>query len=79
MQASVHAVAVGLNTAVNMYFELLIHRHGKTMFDICMVLNVMVDRGGFLFIYLGFYVAFNTVQIISPQIVLRPEGTSTYN
>ena len=32
-----------------------------------------------LFIYLGFYVAFNTVQVISRQIVGRAEETSTYS
>ena len=32
-----------------------------------------------LFIYLGFYVAFNTVQIISRRVVGRTEETSTYS
>ena len=32
-----------------------------------------------LFIYLGFYVAFNTVQVISQQVVGRAEETSTYS
>ena len=32
-----------------------------------------------LFIYLGFYVAFNTVQIISRRVVGRAEETSTYS
>ena len=31
-----------------------------------------------LFIYLGFYVAFNTVQVISRRVVGRAEETSTY-
>ena len=31
------------------------------------------------FIYLGFYVAFNTVQVISRRVVGRPEETSTYS
>ena len=31
-----------------------------------------------LFIYLGFYVAFNTVQVISRWVVGRAEETSTY-
>ena len=31
------------------------------------------------FIYLGFYVAFNTVQIISRRVVGRAEETSTYS
>ena len=31
----------------------------------------------YLFIYLGFYVAFNTVQVISRQVVGRAEETST--
>ena len=30
-----------------------------------------------LFIYLGFYVAFNTVQVISQRVVRRAEETST--
>ena len=32
-----------------------------------------------LFIYLGFYVALNTVQVISRQVVGRAEETSTYS
>ena len=34
---------------------------------------------GFIFIYLGFYVAFNTVQVISRRVVGRAEETSTYS
>ena len=34
---------------------------------------------GYLFIYLGFYVAFNTVQVISRRVVGRAEETSTYS
>ena len=33
----------------------------------------------FLFIYLGFYVTFNTVQVISQWVVARAEETSTYS
>ena len=32
-----------------------------------------------VFIYLGFYVAFNTVQVISQRVVGRAEETSTYS
>ena len=32
-----------------------------------------------LFIYLGFYIAFNTVQVISRRVVGRAEETSTYS
>ena len=32
-----------------------------------------------LFIYLGFYVTFNTVQVISRQVVGRAEETSTFS
>ena len=32
-----------------------------------------------LFIYLGFYAAFNTVQVISRRVVGRAEETSTYS
>ena len=32
-----------------------------------------------LFIYLGFYVAFKTVQVISRRVVGRAEETSTYS
>ena len=32
-----------------------------------------------LFIYLGFYVAFNTVQVVSRWVVGRAEETSTYS
>ena len=34
---------------------------------------------GNLFIYLGFYIAFNTVQVISRPVVERAEETSTYS
>ena len=39
----------------------------------------VADRvsSGYLFIYLGFYVAFNTVQVISRRVVGRAEETST--
>ena len=33
----------------------------------------------YLFIYLGFYVAFNTLQVISRRVVGRAEETSTYS
>ena len=33
----------------------------------------------YLFIYLGFYLVFNTVQVISRQVVGRAEETSTYS
>ena len=33
----------------------------------------------YLFIYLGFYVAFNTVQVISRRVVVRAEEISTYS
>ena len=32
-----------------------------------------------LFIYVGFYVAFNTLQVTSRQVVERAEETSTYS
>ena len=32
-----------------------------------------------IFIYLGFYIDFNTVQVISQQVVGRAEETSTYS
>ena len=32
-----------------------------------------------VFIYLGFYVTFNTVQVISRRVVERAEETSTYS
>ena len=36
-----------------------------------------IQVSGLLFIYLGFYVAFNTVQVISRQVVGRAEETPT--
>ena len=33
----------------------------------------------YVFIYLGFYIAFNTVQVISRRVVRRAEETSTYS
>ena len=35
--------------------------------------------GLYLFIYLGFYIAFNTVQVISQLVVGRTDETSTYS
>ena len=32
-----------------------------------------------IFVYLGFYVAFNTVQVISQRVIGRAEETSTYS
>ena len=32
-----------------------------------------------IFVYLGFNVAFNTVQVISRRVVVRAEETSTYS
>ena len=46
-----------------MYVQLLLFIHAKISF----------------FIYLGFYVAFNTVQVISRWVVGRAEETSTYS
>ena len=43
-------------------------------------LESVVETGEPLqFIYLGFYVAFSTVQVISRQVVRRAEETSTYS
>ena len=39
--------------------------------------NHKCTRHIFLFIYLGFYVTFNTVQVISRRVVGRAEETST--
>ena len=40
---------------------------------------ILLFRIFYLFIYLGFYVAFNTVQVISRRVVGRAEETSTYS
>ena len=40
---------------------------------------VEVHRSVDLFIYLGFYIAFNTLQVISQRVVGRAEETSTYS
>ena len=37
------------------------------------------QKTNYLFIYLGFYVSFNTVQVISRRVVGRAEKTSTYS
>ena len=42
-------------------------------------LFVKMTRFIYLFIYLGFYVTFNTVQVISRRVVGRAEETSTYS
>ena len=41
--------------------------------------NKVFARTVHLFIYLGFYVAFNTVEVISRRVVGRTEETSTYS
>ena len=41
--------------------------------------NVQRIRDIYLFIYLGFYIVFNTVQVISRRVVGRAEETSTYS
>ena len=44
-----------------------------------LILGVVQRRLIYLFIYLGFYVAFNPVQVISRRVVGRAEETSTYS
>ena len=41
--------------------------------------NIHIRTALCLFIYLGFYIAFNTVQVISQLVVGRAEETSTYS
>ena len=52
-----------------------------TLQAVCvMVPSCVVNTVLFIyFIYLGFYVAFNTVQVISRRVVGRTEETSTYS
>ena len=45
----------------------------------CPIQAHLIDLFICLFIYLGFYVAFNTVQAISRRVVGRAEETSTYS
>ena len=40
---------------------------------------ITIKKGTLEFIYLGFYVAFNTVQVISRRVIGRAEETSTYS
>ena len=42
-------------------------------------LNFNPSFAKFLFIYLWFYIAFNTVQVISRRVIGRAEETSTYS
>ena len=51
--------------------------HYTRKFDPCTCL--IESKLVYLFIYLGFYVAFNTVQVISRRVVGRAEETSTYS
>ena len=41
--------------------------------------QIIVTTNYVVFVYLGFYVAFNTVQVISRRVVGRAEETSTYS
>ena len=43
------------------------------------VYKVVTQSSFGVFVYLGFYVAFNTVQVISRRVVGRAEETSTYS
>ena len=43
------------------------------------VISPLVDCFSIYFIYLGFYVAFNTVQVIPQWVVGRAEETSAYS
>ena len=43
----------------------------------CTAVYVHLKKQPLNFIYLGFYVAFNTVQVISRRVVGRAEETST--
>ena len=45
----------------------------------CQLSHLRLGQAMEMFIYLGFYVAFNTVQVISRQVVLWVEETSTYS
>ena len=52
---------------------LIINKHIK---ELTLAVNIMLC---ITFIYLGFYVAFNTVQVILRRVVGRAEETSTYS
>ena len=43
------------------------------------ILHIGVEHKFVYFVYLGLYVAFNTVQVISRRVVGRAEETSTYS
>ena len=52
----------------------------KTMsFSRHIIMHMKRSTSTLSFIYLGFYVAFNTVQVISRRVVGRAEETSTYS
>ena len=51
-----------------------VHIHRSVNYNIGQIISVTRS-----FIYLGFYVAFNTVQVISRWVVGRAEETSTYS
>ena len=62
------------------FFSLLCLTFNLSFFNYFMVRFLGETRGSFfvdLFIYLGFYVAFNTVQVIARRVVGRAEETST--
>ena len=62
-------IALSINTQYNLF---CLH---KMLLSCVNHLSFM----GFGFIYLGFYVAFNTIQVISRRVVGRAEETSTYS
>ena len=60
-----------------LYTQILLKMQGNVSNILCSTLFSI--HSIYLFIYLGFYVAFNTVQVISRRVVGRAEETSTYS
>ena len=56
------------------FWLMIIHDYIVDICKSCKFQSICVE-----FIYLGFYIAFNTVQVISRWVVGRPEETNTYS
>ena len=66
---------LGFNVAFNTVLTQVISRHVVLWAEA----TSTYSEESALFIYLGFYVAFNTVQVISRRVVGTAEETSTYS
>ena len=71
-------ITLSLNSCIVFKLTKTLQNH-KTCTHLSDFMNIIPKGITYLFIYLGFYIAFNTVQVISRRVVGRAEETSTYS